>query len=980
MALQKQVVRMSVDGGLDTKTDDKNVLPTDFLELENIRFSKTKAFIKRNGYDAYTNNVLGSTPITDGKALATFNNELLRYNANNIFSYSESENQWVDKGITKYALSTEYSVASNGYKLLNPCHYTLSNLTVYAYEKNGVSSTDIEYRVIDNPTGSVLFTGDIASATLPMVCGIYGTFFIFYFAAGVIYFRTINFGDPSTLSAATAVTTAASAAYDVQQIGDKAYFVAPGATGLNVGYVASDSSIAGPIAIPDASAFNRVAVSSEGANIRYVYGGLTGTVLKTILYSPTLTAPIHSAVTLEASTDVSSVACIQSPSSSSASQIYASIAVDPYILKKYKVSSAGAIASSGTVINQVSLQSKLINVDNKIYFACSKSASYLTASPFRTYFIGSEDGNLLTKFTIDAGVFRAGATLPNMNSEDDDTIAFTGGEAAQLQANLATSAVTVPTTIKKFLANFSQLNNYFDAQLGNNLHIAGGILKMYDGDAVVEHNFLETPPTPVFVSETATGAVLTDGTYQYIAVYKWTDKWGQVHRSTTSLPLSYTVTGGPKKPTIRVFTLTLTQKDDVIIEIYRTEVNGTTFYLRSYNYADVILNDPSVESITFTDTMSDAELINNEILYTTGGVLDNVAANSSKQITSYKARLFVLGSDGYTLQYTKVRQQNEPANFAAEFQINLDAKGGVGTTLAVMDDNLIIFKEQALFALNGQGPNPTGQDDDYRTPVLITSDAGCVDANSIVVSPIGLMFKSSKGIYLLDRQLGVSYIGDSVAGYNDLTITSATLLQENNEIRFTTDSDLQLVYDYYVKKWATDTNIDAVDSVLYNGAYTYIRENGEVMLETPGLYSDNGSYISIKITTSWMSLAGIQGFERFYQMMLLGTYITPHTLKVRFAYDYDPSWGTEATIDAGVLATPTYGDGFYGTDTYGSSFPLYQFRIFPERQKCQAFKFSISDYGQGENGAGFQLSNFSAELGLKTGSWKKAAARSYGAS
>lgn len=982
MALQKQVLRMSVDGGLETKTDDKNVLPTDFLELENIRFSKTKAFVKRYGYDAFTNLVLNGSPIASGKAVTTYNGEMLRYDDNSIYSYSEAESKWVDKGTTKYALSGDYSVASNGYKLLNPCHYTLSNLTLYAYEKNGISSTDIEYRVIDNVTGSVLATGSITNGTVPKVSGVYGTFFIFYYDSGAIKVRTVNFGDPSTISSATSVLTVSAAAYDVSQIGTRAYIVGPATTGLSAAWVNPDSTVSGPISIPDASAYNRVSVAAESSNIRFVYGKTSANAVKTILYNSTLTAAIHAAVTLEASDIVYSVSSIQDPASASQSQIYASISTNPFKLKQYFVNSAGTIVSSGTVLNQAALASKPQVFEDKVYFAVTKSASYLDAgpvyAPFRTYFLASQDGLLLTKFTLDAGVVINGATLPNLNIEDTK-LCFSGAEAAQVQANTATAAITVPTTVKKFCADFSQLNNYFDTQLGNNLYIAGGIMKMYDGDAVVEQNFLETPPTPVFVSETAVGAVLPDGTYQYIAVFKWTDKWGQVQRSTTSLPLSYEVTAGPKKPTIRVFTLSLTQKENVIIEVYRTEANGTTFYLHSYNYADVIKNDPTVESITFTDTMSDAELIDNELLYTTGGVLDNVAPSSSKFVVSYKARLFTLGSDGYTLQYTKIRQQNEPANFAAEFQINLDAKGGPGVTLGVMDDNLIIFKEQSIFAMNGQGPNATGTDDDYRTPSLITSDAGCVDANSVVVTPIGLMFKSSKGIYLLDRTLQVSYIGDSVAAYNDLTITSATLLSETNEIRFTTDSERQLVYDYYVKKWTTDTNIDAIDSVLYNGVYVYIRENGQIMLETPGLYSDNGSYISIKITSAWMSLAGIQGFERFYQMMLLGTYVAPHTLKVKFAYDFESSYDSEATINATELATPAYGDGYYGTDTYGATFPLYQFRVFPNRQKCQSFKFSISDYGQGINAAGLQISNFAAELGMKTGSWKKQSARSYGA-
>lgn len=983
MALEKQIARMSVDGGLDTKTDEKNVLATNFLELENVRFTKTKAFIKRFGYDAFTNNVLNNSPIMSGKALTTFNGELLRYDANNLYSYSESESKWINKGVTKFALSSDYSVASNGFKLLAPCHFTLSNLTIYAYEKNGISTTDVEYRVIDNVTGSVLHTGAIVGATAPKIAGVYGTFFIFYYDAGSIKFRTVNFGNPSAISGATLALAVSAAAYDVTQIGNRAYIVGPAATGLLVAWINPDSTVSGPVSITDASSYNRVSINNEGSNIRMVYGKNFANAIKTILYLPDLTAPVHAALILEASDVAHSVANIEDPANVSQSQIYVSLSTNPFKLKQYFVNSSGALVSSAVVLNQAALQSKLQVYENKVYFAVSKSASYLDAgpvyAPFRTYFLASQDGNLLTKFTLDAGVNIAGATLPNLNVEGTQ-LCFAGAEAAQVQSNLATPNVTVPTTIKKFCADFSQLNNYFDAQLGNNLYIAGGIMKMYDGDAVVEQNFLETPPVPVLIGETGVGAVLPDGTYQYIVVYKWADKWGQINRSTTSLPLSHTITGGPKKPSIKVFTLTLTQKQNVIIEVYRTEANGTIFYLHSYNYADVIKNDPTVESITFTDTMSDAELIGNELLYTTGGVLDNVAPNSSKYVISYKARLFTLGSDGYTLQYTKIRQPNTPVEFTAEFQINLDAKGGPGTNIGVMDDNLVIFKQQALFAMNGQGPNATGADDDYRIPTLITADAGCVDANSVVVTPIGLMFKSSKGIYLLDRTLQVSFIGDSVAGYNDLTITSATLLPTTNEIRFTTDSQRQLIYDYYVKKWATDINIDAIDSVLYNNVYVYIRENGQIMRETAGAYSDNGSYISIKVTSSWMSLAGIQGFERFYQMMLLGSYISPHTLKVKFAYDFDPSWESEATINAADLATPAYGDGYYGTDYYGSQFPLYQFRVFPQRQKCQAFKFSISDYGQGQNAAGLQISNFTAELGIKRNSYKKTAARSYGAS
>ena len=81
--------------------------------------------------------------------------------------------------------------------------------------------------------------------------------------------------------------------------------------------------------------------------------------------------------------------------------------------------------------------------------------------------------------------------------------------------------------------------------------------------------------------------------------------------------------------------------------------------------------------------------------------------------------------------------------------------------------------------------------------------------------PLGLMFKSEKGIYLLGRDFKVVYIGAAVEAYNSMTITSATLLADTNEVRFTTMEGRTLVYDYFHNRWATFTGQTAIDSVIY---------------------------------------------------------------------------------------------------------------------------------------------------------------------
>jgi hypothetical protein len=668
-------------------------------------------------------------------------------------------------------------------------------------------------------------------------------------------------------------------------------------------------------------------------------------------------------------------AAIQSYNSTTQSDIYVSqkpSATLPGSIIRYRVTNTGTLVSTTTIINAMMLQSKLQIIDSKVYAAASPSIS--ATYPITTGFFVNESGELMTIYAIEffAGVGTAVPQLPPLLIEGT-SLAFAGAELAAVAQS--STYETTSTTVKKYSADFQNILNYFDATLGDNLHIAGGVLKMYDGAKVVEHGFLQTPVL-TFVSDAA-GTGLADGTYAYQAVFAWRDKWGQLHRSNPSAVMSHTVTGGPKDVTFKVSTLGITNKTNVEIEIYRTEANGTTLY----KVNQYIANDPTVATITVVDVETNANILRGEIIYTTGGTLENIPANASKHITTYKNRVFLALSDGYTVQYSKLREQNGPVEFNDALKIKVDAFGGPISALGVMDDHIIIFKEQAIYTFSGEGPNNLGEQDDYLAPQLITTDAGCIDTNSVVITPLGLMFKSKKGIYLLERNMGVKYIGAPVEKYNDLTITSSTLMSDTNQVRFTTDSDKALMYDYFHSRWTTFTNINAIDATIYNGVYTYAKATGGVFEETPGLYSDNLAFIQARIVSAWIHMANVQGFERIYKLLLLGNYLSEHKLRVYIAYDYNPAFVHNVEIDVPTILDPNvYGDGSYGEITpYGGEFPLYQWRVFPKIQKCQAFKFLIEDIKTVTNGASFTLSNFAAEVGIKQGLVKKAANKSFGA-
>ena len=155
------------------------------------------------------------------------------------------------------------------------------------------------------------------------------------------------------------------------------------------------------------------------------------------------------------------------------------------------------------------------------------------------------------------------------------------------------------------------------------------------------------------------------------------------------------------------------------------------------------------------------------------------------------------------LMYSKMVYPGQPVEFNDALRMPIDPVGGKITALASMDEKLIVFEEDATFFIAGTGPNNLGQQNDFTTPERISTDVGCVDPKSVVLTPDGLMFKSRKGIYLLSRQLSVSYIGAAVEAYNGLNFTSAKVVGELNQVRFTTSDGDCLVYNYVYKFWAT---------------------------------------------------------------------------------------------------------------------------------------------------------------------------------
>lgn len=520
----------------------------------------------------------------------------------------------------------------------------------------------------------------------------------------------------------------------------------------------------------------------------------------------------------------------------------------------------------------------------------------------------------------------------------------------------------------KFDFNFSNP----DVQvLGNNALISVGQMEMYDGAFVCEQNFHIYPNALTAVPHSGGTGVLglpaSTSLYSYIYIYEWIDNQGQLHRSFPSpvvTPLeptkTYTFTAGTNGyvdltiPALRVTNKPGTQ---VVINIYRTTANGSIFYLLGQSFLNTygtVTNNPWVDTISFTDTaISDDAIQGNIQLYTTGAQ-GYFAPPASKAVTNYKNRAIYISSENQTsFGYSNAVLPNFPVQFVPYFVQNIGSVGGSIITAANMDDKLIIFKSgatpgPAIWYMTGQGPAPSGNNNDFTDPLPISVDCGCIDRASVVLTPVGLMFKGLKGIYLLDRGLQVSYIGAPVEQYNQYNVVSAQLIPSTTQVRFLLSNGTILMFDYFFQRWGTFSNPAGISDCIFQAKHTFVTALGEVYQEAPGTYVDGSNPVLMSFKTSWIKLAGLQGYQRAYFFYFLANYLSPHQLSLSVSYDFSPNSAQTNII------------------TPDSSTYLENWRIFLAQQRCQSFQVAMQELYTGTPGAALTMTGLNLIAGMKS--------------
>lgn len=978
MPLEKQLIEIPLAQGIDTKTDPK-LVQQGTIDLRNADLATTGAVKKRKGYSALTQNLYGPSNGSINAAIACqvagdtliavaedTGGTISETDKQRLVAYSTAATKWL--GISDWAAwqTSQRTLISNPESVDAYCRVA---------RRGGFIAivNDPDILIIDDQ-GNVLFEDAFptSSQTSPTVVAIDddsgNTCFVFVYNRGVLgaadtepYAAVYNTGAPvaslsfAALGAAGSWTSGPGAACDVLAVSDTLFAIA---FGDNV--PAGPSYAAGYVSLFDSDLTEQQQISATGGfNTNFglflcTYSGVdyvgiiqhaSGTSISYALVNLSTYAVDHSGSIATVSSVIGMTAAL---SSTNKLRFYWYTVAGG---TQTALATIGSGAGTAETMRGPQLASRAVSINGVPYVLLNEGdRCYLhqyTALP-TTSPISHAEG-LIARWRGDSvfpGYSEIG--LPDLTLYSSTYYVHT-----LIRERLSSNEVIIKGLA---LCAFETAQKMFKVvNAGRDSISAGPRCGQFDG-AMQELGFDSAPVIDSLTPSNGSGSLTSSTTYTYYAVYEWTDKKGQLHRSALSDASTVSMGGSDDTVTAVVQTARNTHKEDVIIALYRNVSGGTTFYRCDTSGANV----RNANTVSIIDGVSDANIADNELIYTTGGVLERDAPPPAWDIAHDGNRFFVVAADDRTAVWysgQKVRGEGVWFNLA---QVMRDVAGGDIVALAAMDGRVFLFKSERIRYFSGAGPNALGQGD-FSQVEDVATDVGCSERDSVVVTGDGIFFKSKKGIFLLDRGLQRNYIGAPIEGFNADGVRRAILSRDETKVLFLLDDGATvLAYDSQQQAWGKWLNHAFVDGCDLGGTLHFLKSDGTVWQQTSG-WQDNGSAIELRVETGWLRPAGVQGYFRVYWIGVIGELEDDHTLTIELFYNYIDTVSETITVSTSAALT--------GGDTE------YAFRVKPSIQKCRSIKVRLRDSAGGSSYENLELTGLAFYIGSKGGIGRLKAAK-----
>lgn len=964
MALEKKNISLDLIQGADTKAN--NQIDTGYQDMENVVFTGDMTVKKMNGFD-----VVETLPATEKfSLLSRMKNDLLAFSDNGVYRYNET-----GQAFNKISENTTSQIESTGvigkFISFSDNYYCVHDESV----NNSVDSGKTSFYSVD---GTLINT-------------IYGNQFASQLAGNVL--KIVSFGDAFYFC----LYVQASLAIFISK-----YEIDVG-TGLFV-YSAHVGSLV------TVGTMNVIDFATDGNEIFCCYYINNGGV-NSIVAVKWLTSSTGGAAPTASSTIASLVATSIELFNKNTTQIYISIVINagasnyPHDLLVCEKISLGVSSEVplGVYNNSGRLYSCPIS-DTSAVAIIIKNPMGQIFKQGDCYYIGQwfyNRGQIFTKINklIQVGVSTTWVARPvaicessnvKFNSSPFTTLDGVYGTLNPVCSsggfNYITSYNSLGLSVLiKFKADAEQKSSYIEIDKSN--IISNGLPLYYDGDSISEFGFLDVPQVDGYTTD-LTGTLPAD-TYFVVCIYEWKDANGNTFFSQHSSPFKLVAALNTKLFLEVAYNLN-TDKKNILLKVYIRGTNKLYQLTNTYNLSNGGSLNIGVEVI-HVFTISSYPSVNAELApYQDGSIQPEIITNT-QSVSLYSDRIITMSKDApLSIAYSQQKVPYDAFEFNNDtFYLDVLDKRGVNedglTGSVAMDGRLIIFKENSILYINGSGPSRANSNDDFSAPLLITTDAGCTEPRSVVLTPNGVMFKTDKGIYLLDRKLQVQYIGASVERFNSNTITSAILIEGVNEVRFTTLEGEILVYNYFSSAWSWFTALPAVSACLWKNKFVLLTTDNRVLIESKThkkiIDGATNSEIIQKISSPWIRIDRVQGWEKAYEVRIIGDYKSAHKMIIKVFYDYELYISEEYTIDPltsdqyNTTVRPTNEDLENGTKING----VYQIRVDLIRKNCQAFRIEITDDPldiANNTGESFALSNVTFTVGLKKGAAKIQALKS----
>lgn len=511
-------------------------------------------------------------------------------------------------------------------------------------------------------------------------------------------------------------------------------------------------------------------------------------------------------------------------------------------------------------------------------------------------------------------------------------------------------------------------------ELGDSFLIAGGQLTTFDQQIGLELGPL-TQPFIVGITEVTedAGGPLgwpEDSDVFIEVMFRWRDAQGQLHRSTPS-----TVRGIARGDFILQATIAVLVPPEVYLhrdqnfykdfelELYASTPGSATPILRQVVLVRKNIGAGFGQYSCFETTVGAGNSdLTSSTSYTARRELGASVVPPALDILAAKGRLWMINRDRPDqVWWSKPLVDGIAPEFNATQSANVPEDRAGFTALAEQDDKVLLFTDDKLYYLAGEGPDANGRGS-FVGPKLVQTDCGCISRASIARCPAGTVFFSKRGFMLFGRDTSLTYIGAGVEDHIDPesdVINAAVLVPGHSQIRFLVQPNggdtFQLIWDYERSAWArtsTRSGPSIQHGVLWQDEFTRVQST-VVYQETSGSFSDPGATILPTFTTGWISLDGLEGFAKLWKLLILGRYYTGN-IQVSIGYDYEDTFTDVRTWTEAV-------------DFVGQAGKAIRLPIIPSKQPHTAFRVKIEETS-GDNattGAFFTASGFGLEWGQR---------------